>query len=618
MIQSSDHLKKNKGKWRERNVTAIERNKINKNSGLMYKMKNGKEKAERIMGPPCTCDKKCRQKMSGRENEIFQQFWQLGCRQKQNIYLYSLIESTKVLRRYKKKTKKQISRRGKSFRYYIKIDGIKINICKHEFTSVHGLSRGRVDHLRLQVGNGYVLPAYDKRGKHHNRPNRTPIVIKQSVRNHIESIPIYTSHYSRNKNPGKMYFDCDLTVSKLYKEKYLPYCNENNVQPVKEDMYRRIFSTEYNIGFKLPKSDTCATCDRLKIDIDSNVSNEEILKSLNIEQELHQKRAEVMQTSLQEATEDKNADVQVISFDLQQTLPTPLLTVGPAFYLRKAWTYNLGVHDCKENKGFMFMWTEDKAKRGSSEVASVLFKFFRKNPPKAKKLLIYTDNCAGQNKNWVIMSFWLQMIREQLFEKIEHRFLESGHTFMPSDRDFALIEKYKKKYVTQAFSPDDWYEAVRKSNKKKLFEVTVMEREDFYDFNNFLNNNVRKKSVCVDKSPLNFSKVRIFSFDKNTPNEMFVQHALSEEPKSVNLSGKVLRTFQLLTFDSGLKLKYSGPLQLDLKKIIDLKKLMKYIPPIHHDFYNNLKGFHENQSDCDEGSMLEKLELELSEDEICI
>lgn len=91
------------------------------------------------------------------------------------------------------------------------------------------------------------------------------------------------------------------------------------------------------------------------------------------------------------------------------------------------------------------MWTEDKAKRGSSEVASVILKFFRKNPPKAKQLLVYTDNCAGQNKNWLKMSLWLQMIREGLFEKIEHRFLVSGHTFLPSDRDFALIEKYKKK-----------------------------------------------------------------------------------------------------------------------------------------------------------------------------
>lgn len=98
-----------------------------------------------------------------------------------------------------------------------------------------------------------------------------------------------------------------------------------------------------------------------------------------------------------------------------------------------------------------------------------------------------------------------------------------------------------------------------------------MEREDSYDFNNFLNNNVKKKSVCVDKSPLNFSEARIFSFDKRNPNEMLVQHAISEEPKPVNLAGKGFRAFQLLTLDSGLKLKYAGALKLDIKKIIDLQ-----------------------------------------------
>lgn len=108
-------------------------------------------------------------------------------------------------------------------------------------------------------------------------------------------------------------------------------------------MYRRIFSTEYNIGFKLPKSDTCATCDKLKIDIASNVNNDDILKKLKIEQEFHQRRADAMQNSLKEATENADSDVQVISFDLQLVFPTPLLTVGPAFYLRKAWTYNLGI-----------------------------------------------------------------------------------------------------------------------------------------------------------------------------------------------------------------------------------------------------------------------------------
>ena len=37
----------------------------------------------------------------------------------------------------------------------------------------------------------------------------------------------------------------------------------------KERMYREIFNTEFNLFFGQPRSDTCATCDALKVEIDS-------------------------------------------------------------------------------------------------------------------------------------------------------------------------------------------------------------------------------------------------------------------------------------------------------------------------------------------------------------
>ena len=106
---------------------------------------------------------------------------------------------------------------------------------------------------------------------------------------------------------------------------------------------------EYNIGFKLPKSDTGHTCDSLNILIQTeehNKSDEEV-KRLKTQRDFHQIRQAAMQKNLKAEMESAktNRDKIVLSFDLQQTLPTPNLTVGPAFYLRKAWIYNLGVHN---------------------------------------------------------------------------------------------------------------------------------------------------------------------------------------------------------------------------------------------------------------------------------
>lgn len=89
----------------------------------------------------------------------------------------------------------------------------------------------------------------------------------------------------------------------------------------------------------------------------------------NTAKELHFRRAEAMQDTLKnEISMAASKDTYVLSFDLQQALLVPSLTTGPAFYLRKAWVYNLEVHDCVNNKGYMYMWSENTGKRGSDEI----------------------------------------------------------------------------------------------------------------------------------------------------------------------------------------------------------------------------------------------------------
>ena len=54
-------------------------------------------------------------------------------------------------------------------------------------------------------------------------------------------------------------------------------------------------------------------------------------------------------------------DMDMATFDLEQSLPTPKLGTNIVFYKRQLWTYNLGVHDCSNGKGYMFMWPESVA-----------------------------------------------------------------------------------------------------------------------------------------------------------------------------------------------------------------------------------------------------------------
>ena len=181
-----------------------------------------------------------------------------------------------------------------------------------------------------------------------------------------------------------------MTISSLYSDYYLPWCIQQNIEPVLEHTYRKMFCSEYNIGFKLTKSDTC----KIKKEPERIVANDQELIRLQNELRLHNAKALAMQKKLklETAVSKKNNRKLVITFDLQKALPLPKLTTGPAFYCRKIWRYNLGIHDCTAGKGHMVLWTENIAKRGSDEVASILLKYLSKIT-EVDDLIIFTDNC---------------------------------------------------------------------------------------------------------------------------------------------------------------------------------------------------------------------------------
>ncbi|CAH1988059.1 unnamed protein product [Acanthoscelides obtectus] len=336
--------KPKKSRWRKQDVEgrAKVKSRTRRNLGHSYLDSRGRQREARVLGPPCQCKKNCRQLLQGTESSIFNSFWDLNTYDKQNTYLFSTIKVIPKKRSYKKETKRQESARKVMNQYFVKVNVVDVQICKIEFLSVHGLqnSSKRLKFIARQISEGRTTPKRDGRGKHQNRPNRTSAERVQSVHDHIQAIPRY--------------------------DYYVEWCKERAIAPVEEDRYRRIFCSEYNIGFKLPKSDTCHTCDLPNNQMEANKENQDEYNKLRIQLQLHQTKAVAMQECLRKEVLDnaKNYTKYNISFDLQQTLPTPSLTIGPAFYLRKAWTYNLGIHDCVSGKGSMFLWAETTAKRG--------------------------------------------------------------------------------------------------------------------------------------------------------------------------------------------------------------------------------------------------------------
>ena len=58
---------------------------------------------------------------------------------------------------------------------------------------------------------------------------------------------------------------------------------------------------------------------------------------------------------------------------------------------------------------------------------------------------------------------------KQLFMTVEHKFPLPGHTFLPCDRDFGVIEKKKRKTVA-VYNPEGWFTLVEKARVKKSIQ----------------------------------------------------------------------------------------------------------------------------------------------------
>ena len=494
---------------------------------------------------------------------VFDKFWALADYNIQNAYLFGQVEAKEPSRRYRNwPSVAGQSRRTRTWKYNVLVAGTRVMMCLKAFLSIHGISETRVRTARGERRPSEVpTPPTDCRGNHDTRPRKISDESRQCVRDHISSFPRYTSHYSRRDNPNRRYLQGVSSVSEMY-SMYVSQCTDSSTVAVKEHRY--IFNYDFNLSFKLPHSDTCQVCDQATSE--SAESTTAVV--------IHQLKAKAAYDRLKQDRQRAQNDpsLNTIAFDLQQALPTPMIPTEIVFYMRQLWTYNLGVHNCSDESATMIMWPENMASRGADEIASCLLKYFQLNRVEDKRHLIaYSDSCGGQNKNSTIVSLWLYLILIGRFDRIEHKFLLPGHTYLPVDSDFGVIEK-RKKITQHVYTPSDWCTVVRSSRKKNPFTVVEMERQDFQCVTE-LKKCFCNRKVTVSKQKVAFRKIMWMSFDKDCPYEFRFKYSHNEIEawQIVNMRKRGASfDFSRLTFT----MKYLSGRPINSKKLADIQKLI--------------------------------------------
>ena len=334
---TSPKPKTKKGKKRIRKPENWKKNqrKCLRNAGQQYTSARGKLVKAREMGPVCKCRLNCSINISEKlRKKFFDEYWALGSLQRQRDYLSSCIDVVKVsYRRIKENV--ELPRKPNCAFYFLQ-DGKRVKVCKPFLINTLGLKERTLRSVIDTKFSGIGASPNDMRGKHKHH-SKLSEEIEESVRIHINSIPRIESHYLRAQT-SREFIDGGLTIAEMHRN----YVSERNLiskPSANYDAYFRIFNTQFNIGFHVPKKDQCDQCVSFNnLNEDEKLTQEESYKSHQEEKELsRQEKAKDIENSKKEGN-------QIVAiYDLQAVMPVPIGNSSAFFYHSKLNCYNFTV-----------------------------------------------------------------------------------------------------------------------------------------------------------------------------------------------------------------------------------------------------------------------------------
>ncbi|MEW8545667.1 MAG: hypothetical protein AB2693_19270 [Candidatus Thiodiazotropha sp.] len=571
-----------RGRKRSRDESSWVRNvrKRLKNTGQSYVGRKGQVKAAKVMKKGCgeKCKFQCHKKFSQEEREdIFHHYWALGDLTRQRDFVLKFCRAKE-----KGVTKiKGPSRKTRSLTWTLPLNGQPERVCKIFFIHTLAIS-DRIVFTALEKQT-LGMSSLDGRGKHLSRPTKTSEEQLDSIKAHINSFPCVESHYCR-KDSHKQYLQPGLSVPKMY-NLYLEICKNENKEPVQLPIYRRVFDYEFNLSFHRPLKDQCDLCNSF------NNSTEAEKSEMKEEYENHISNKELARnhknSDKETALKDPGTSEFIAAcFDLEEVLMTPKSFQSSLYYKRRLNTFNLSIYDLGSKDGFCYVWNEAIAQRGGCEIASCVYSFLKtKHESGKKQVVLYSDNCSGQNKNKYYTTMLWYALNKFSLTSIEQKYLEKGHTQNQNDSIHATIECCSK--PLSIYTTAGWAATIRAARPKQPYIVKEMGLADFFNFGEVCDM-LKNFDLDTDRKKIYWSGVRRFKLTSQNPNIIEFQYNYDGPTHKLNLVQR-LRRFQEISDPLTIvlsQLREDFP-KISMQKFNDLISLCKdrTIPAVHHAFY---------------------------------
>lgn len=150
-----------------------------------------------------------------------------------------------------------------------------------------------------------------------------------------------------------------------------------------------------------------------------------------------------------------------------------------AFFLSRLLVFNETFASMRKvDNHVCIVWHEAMAGRRAEEVTCTFLKFFNQHRD-VENIILWLDNCTGQNKNWLLFSTILSYVNDPLnsCNSIVLNYLLTGHTYMAADGLHGKIEQmFRKMGDVQDFN--DFITGCKQASRR--MDVIDMKLSDFY------------------------------------------------------------------------------------------------------------------------------------------
>ncbi|CAG4931564.1 unnamed protein product [Parnassius apollo] len=272
--------------------------------------------------------------------------------------------------------------------------------------------------------------------------------------------------------------------------------------------------------------------------------------------------------------------------DTQPVLLAPKSNVSSLYYKTKLCTHNFCVFNLKNTDGYCFLRNETDGGLTSDNYATIIVKFItekllpniQREPEKEIKILLYSDGCAGQNRNIVLANALLNVaILNNI--TIEQKYLEVGHTQMEADSMHATIERKLKNKIIHV--PAEYAGVCLGARKQpKPYNVSHLTHKFYKSFESVQ----FYKSIRPGKAKEDAKVTDIRALQYKTGNIYFKLRFTDEwqllpQRRNENITVKPIESLPDL---------HRSRLKINSRKFNDLQELKNTLSSDYRDYYDNI------------------------------